>query len=97
MPRCAPSFRPAARSAASSNRVGQIGNLQGDDPQRLLAEDVAVGDPQRFAAFEAAKRAKHGRVVIQRDHFGRDVIDQHLPRSRRAFGQPQQIEALRDR
>ena len=38
--------------------VGQVGDLPGDGCDRLAADDVAIGDAQRFAALEAAERRR---------------------------------------
>ena len=43
--------------------VGQVGDLPDDGFDRLVADDVAVGDAQRFAAFESAERREHFGVV----------------------------------
>ncbi len=86
---------PGGAEGPFEDCVGQVGNLRRDRLQALLADDVAVGDPQRLAAFETPQRPQHRLLVLQGRDFRHQVLDEHLPGHRRPFGQPQQVEALR--
>ena len=66
----------AARNAAFQDRVGQVGNLRGHGLQALLADDVAVGDPQHLAPLEPPQGPQHRLVVLQRRHLAGDVLDE---------------------
>ncbi len=86
---------PGRSQGPFEDRVGQVGNLGRDRLQALVADDVAIGDPQRLAALETPQRAEDGLLVLQGRDFRHQVLDQHLPGDRRPFGQPQEVEALR--
>ena len=86
---------PGRAEGPFENGVGQVGNLRRDRLQALVADDIAIGDPQRLAAFETPQRTEHRLLVLQGRDFRHQVLDEHLPGHRRPFGQPQQVEALR--
>ena len=60
------------------DRVGQEGNLHGHRPKALLADDVAVGDPQSFAALEPSQRPHHDRFMLEREDFRGQFVDHRL-------------------
>ena len=93
-PRCA-ELSPGRAEGPFQNRVGQVRDLRRDRLQALLANDIAIGDPQRLAALEPPQRAEHRLLVLQGRDFRHQVLDEHLPGHRRPFGQPQQVKALR--
>ena len=69
--------------------------MRGDGLEALLADDVAVGDPQRLPPLEAPQGAEHHLIVIEGVNLGHEVLDQHPPRHGGPFGQPQEVETLR--
>ena len=77
-PAAARSFRQAARSAASTMASARYEICRVTGLQALLADDVAVGDPQRLAALEPPQRPQHRLIVIQGRHLGHDLLDQRL-------------------
>ena len=83
--------RAGKSNGGFDNGVGQMRNLAGHNFQPLAANDVAVGNPQCFAAFEAAQGRHHGALVIQGRHFGAQFVDQNLPLHRLSFGNAQQV------
>ena len=95
VPRCGLELPPRRPQGRLQDRVGHEGDLRGDGPQALLADDVAVGDAERFAAFEPPQRPQHGRLVLQGGDLRHQLVDQRLPRHRLPLGQPQQVEPFR--
>ena len=88
-------FPPGGPQRRFQNGVGQVGDLGGDGLEALLADDVAVGDPQRLPPLESPQRGQHHLIVVQGLDLGHQVLDEDLPRHRRPFGQPQEVETFR--
>jgi hypothetical protein len=76
------------------HRVRHIGNLPRDLRDRVALHDVAVGDPQRLAAFEPAERGEHLVRAAQRADVGHQFLDKHIARDGPAAGHSQQVVAL---
>ena len=74
--------------------VGQVGNLPNDGFDRLIANDVTIGDAKRFATLEPAERSQHFAVVAHCPDFGDDLLDERGRRDRLAFSHPQQVVRL---
>ena len=54
--------------------VGKVGDLTNDRFNRLIANDVAVGDAEGFAAFEAAERSENFVIVAKRADFVNQLV-----------------------
>jgi hypothetical protein len=82
---------PCVVDRGFDNGVGQIGDLPNDRFDRLVADDVAIGNAERFAAFEPAERRQHFGVVAHRANFIDDFLDKRRRGDWLAFGHSQQI------
>ena len=83
--------RRAKSSAASTIASARYEICRVDGVDRLVAHDVAVGDPQRLAPLEPPQRRQHLGVVAQRAHFADELFDQRRAGDRLALGHPQQV------
>src|SRR4051812_14751777 len=71
--------------------VSKVRDLTNDGLDRLVANDVAVGDTKRFATFEPPERGQHFVVVAKRANFVDQFVGEREPGDSLAFGHSQQV------